>query len=133
MKLVTLQRSFASDKVTMGALQILGVDHPPIFTLENPWKGNQRNVSCIPAGVYECVKHYGKKYHDVWRLENVENRSYILIHAGNTAKHTEGCILVGLAAGELNGDPAVLKSRPAVALLQEIFGDEPFTLEIKDR
>ncbi|MDE0724578.1 MAG: DUF5675 family protein [Alphaproteobacteria bacterium] len=128
----TLQRAHSSADVTLGMMQVHDAKHPPLYTLENPWKENKRNVSCIPAGVYTCVKHHGKKYKDVWRLENVKDRSAILIHAGNTASDTEGCILVGMVAGEYKQNPAVLHSRDAIEKLQNIFGDAPFTLEVID-
>ena len=132
MKQVTLQRAHSSDDVTLGMMQVHGVNHPPLYTLENPWKENMRNVSCIPAGVYTCVKHHGKKYKDVWRLKDVEGRSAILIHAGNLTEDTQGCILVGLVSGEHKRQPAVLHSRDAIKELRSILKDEPFTLEVVD-
>lgn len=64
-------------------------------TLEDPWNQNQKNISCIPIGVYEVVPHSGARFKNVWRLLNVPGRAGILIHAGNTQANTEGCILLG--------------------------------------
>jgi len=69
-------------------------------TLENPWVDNQRNISCIPEGVYPVRLRLPRESatRDYLHLlvEDVENRSYILFHRGNSAKDTRGCILVGL-------------------------------------
>jgi hypothetical protein len=79
-----------------GMFGVMFVDNRPYcMTLERPWLDNQRNISCIPSGIYKVVPHNGAKYKGVWRLENVPNRAGILIHAGNTMKDTDGCILVG--------------------------------------
>lgn len=71
------------------------------FTLENAWKDNEPRVSCIPEGVYPLsTKEYGR-YWEKYKplpipiLEDVPNRSQILIHPGNFPKDTLGCILVG--------------------------------------
>ena len=71
-------------------------------TLENPWKDNQRNISCIPEGNYKVrlrlPRESASRDYIHLLLEDVENRSYILFHRGNTAKDTRGCILVGLGS-----------------------------------
>ena len=71
-------------------------------TLENPWLDNQRNISCIPEGKYKVRLRLPRESatRDYLHLlvEDVENRSYILFHRGNTAKDTRGCILVGLGS-----------------------------------
>jgi len=96
------------------------------FTLEEPWKDNARKVSCIPEGTYQVVKHTGAKFKDVWRLLDVPGRDAILIHAGNTIKDTEGCILVGLQS--MKG--GVAQSREAIALLRSIL-PSTFNLEVR--
>ena len=71
-------------------------------TLENPWKDNQRNISCIPEGNYKVrlrlPRESASRDYIHLLVEDVENRSYILFHRGNTAKDTSGCILVGLGS-----------------------------------
>ena len=64
-------------------------------TLELPWRGNERNVSCIPEGSYLATRELHPKKGIVYRLHNVEGRSGILIHVGNSLTDTEGCILIG--------------------------------------
>ena len=69
-------------------------------TLENPWVDNQRNISCIPEGVYpvrlRLPRESGTRDYIHLLVKDVKDRDYILIHIGNTAKDTSGCILVGL-------------------------------------
>lgn len=52
--------------------------------------------TCIPAGRYRVVYRYSPKFGNYYAvLENVPHFLGILIHAGATVDHTEGCILVG--------------------------------------
>lgn len=64
-------------------------------TCEDPWHDNKHDDSCIPAGKYDCIKHNGAKYQNVWEVTNVPGRTGILIHNGNYITDTLGCILVG--------------------------------------
>ena len=69
-------------------------------TLENPWKDNQRNISCIPEGEYKVRLRLARESatRDYLHLlvQDVPDRDWILFHRGNSAKDTSGCILVGL-------------------------------------
>lgn len=98
-------------------------------TLENPWIRNIIKISCIPEGKYQCKKFTGKKYKDVWIINDVNRRSYILIHNGNLEKHTQGCVLVGSNWGFLQDELAVLNSRKTLDKLRSILPNE-FELEI---
>jgi hypothetical protein len=117
MKKATLIRVAMRPDVTFGVFMFEG--KPLCVTLEDPWKNNQRNISCIPTGVYKCVPHNGAKYKGVWRLENVPNRAAILIHAGNSTSDTEGCILVGSEYGER----LILRSQAALDKLRKELPD----------
>ena len=79
-------------------------------TLEPPDKDNQQNVSCIPVGLYNVSRVHSPKYGNTFEITNVPNRTHVLFHAGNTIKHTRGCILLGQYFGKLLGDRAVLNS-----------------------
>lgn len=52
----------------------------------------------IPVGTYNLVWHNGKKFKNVLKVYNndVPIERAILIHKGNTAENTEGCLLPGL-------------------------------------
>ncbi len=91
-----LKREFEDLFGTHGVLLFDDETPTGVFTLEEPWKDNQREISCIPTGTYKLKEHDGTHFKDVWEVCNVPNRTAILIHAGNTIKDTRGCILVGL-------------------------------------
>ena len=105
-------------------------------TLENPYINNERNISCIPAGVYKVRLRLARESatRDYLHLlvQEVPNRSYILFHRGNTAKDTRGCILVGQSREQ----DRVNNSRLAMDLIvKEIvnLGGENINLIIKNK
>lgn len=63
---------------------------------ELPWMGNVRDRSCIPDGSYPCRKVVSPRFGNAFYVDDVPSRSGILIHVGNTAEDTRGCILPGL-------------------------------------
>lgn len=65
-------------------------------TLELPNKDNQFRISCIPEGVYQVAPHISPKFGKCFEVKEVQNRTAILFHAGNTVKDTHGCVLVGI-------------------------------------
>ena len=74
------------------------------YTLELPWINNQQNISCIPAGTYECEKHVSPKFGDCILIKNVAGRTDVLIHYGNFTGDTLGCILVGESIADIDRD-----------------------------
>lgn len=131
MKQVKIDRGAHLTQATIGVLTIFETDHAPIYTLENP-KRETKKDDRIPAGIYKCVTYSGTKYKNVYHVENVPERSAILLHWGNTEKDTEGCILLGNRVGEIAGSPAVLDSRNCFERFRELIGDNEFTLIIED-
>lgn len=93
--------------------------------LELPWLANQRRISCIEEGTYNVVPHKSPKFGQCFHVQDVRNRSEILIHAGNTAADTLGCLLPGVR----ESDAKVLRSRTK---LQELIRLAPkgFTMEV---
>tara|TARA_R100000995_G_scaffold84910_1_gene65720 strand:- start:5779 stop:6318 length:540 start_codon:yes stop_codon:yes gene_type:complete len=90
-------RKIYSEESIIGTLYVNG--EKLCYTLELPYRGNQRSVSCIPAGAYgvkvrPARQSATRKYVHLI-VEEVHNRSYILFHRGNKPKDTRGCILVG--------------------------------------
>jgi len=126
---VFLNRAFQNDFVTLGILKIEDIP-TPFFTLENPWKFNKRNISCIPPGTYKCEPFSGTKFKNVYEVGGVPQRSYILFHVGCTTEDTRGCILLGLSTGDIQGEPAVLRSRRAINKFRAIIGNNDFVLTI---
>jgi len=129
MKEVQLKRMWQTDNETIGRLYI---EHEPFcFTLEPPWKGNQRQVSCIPAATYDCIWQRSPRFGWTFQIINVPDRTRILIHSGNLARHTYGCVLLGKYKGSLEGENAVLVSRPTLRKFHETVGQKSFRLEVQ--
>ena len=129
-----LIRDTFTEESTVGRLFING----ELFcdTLENPWKNNQRNISCIPDGEYDVrlrlPRESASRDYIHLLVKEVPNRDWILFHRGNTAKDTSGCILVGQGSKH----NAVQNSRLAMDLLiKEIInlGGEDINLIIKNK
>ena len=89
-------------------------------TLELPWKDNQRQISCIPNGVYHVKHRHSQRFSHHLHLYDVENREFILIHPGNTTSDIRGCIVPGTRRGTLSGMPAVLESKKAQEKIMNI-------------
>ena len=129
-----LIRDTFSDISTIGELFLNG--ERMCDTLENPWINNKKNVSCIPKGEYKVRLRLARESatRDYLHLlvEDVENRSYILFHRGNTAKDTSGCILVGLGSQQDFVSNSVLAMD---LLIKEIvnLGGENINLIIKNK
>jgi hypothetical protein len=95
-----LIRDTFTEESTIGELFING--ERICDTLERPYFNNQRNISCIPQGSYKVrlrlPRESGTRDYIHLLVKDVKDRDYILIHIGNTAKDTSGCILVGLGS-----------------------------------
>lgn len=127
MQQLVLKRIHLTNTATLGIMYLNGEEI--CRTLENPWLNNHPFISCVPKHNYLVKSYSSAKYPDVWELQDVNDRSKILIHVGNRAEHTEGCILVGLNWGFLGDDLAVLNSRKALDKLREVLNNE-FLLKI---
>lgn len=114
---LTLKRRYTSQHYTIGTLSIDGV--PFCDTLEDTDRGLKSSMTAaeikankvpgktaIPKGVYTVNmstvsprlknKSWAKPYGGIVpRLEAVPGFVGVLIHPGNTAADTEGCIIVG--------------------------------------
>lgn len=91
---------------TIGRMYVNGVKFSD--TLEDPNRDLNKNGvfdngekkiagnTCIPFGRYKVIVNMSPKFkRELPRLLNVPEFEGILIHRGNTAKDTAGCILVG--------------------------------------
>ncbi|MBL4559386.1 MAG: hypothetical protein JKX79_00230 [Labilibaculum sp.] len=104
------------------------------FVIELPWLENKRSISCIPEGIYNLKPRFSEKFKHHLQLENVSDRSLILIHPANNAqKELRGCLapvtkLTGIGKG-LTSTPLFQK---LVSLCYQAFErKEKITLTIK--
>jgi len=123
-----LERVDAGDSQTLGRLRVGALE---LHTLEPPWRGNARGLSCIPEGEYRAEMRKSPRYGWRYWLQDTEPRTWVLIHPGNLGSHTRGCILPGLRLGRLNGQQAVLASRAAVGKLEEALDRATWHLTIR--
>ena len=108
--MLQLQRFAYLDDRTMG---VLTHGDQQWWTVEKPWKDNQPFESCIPEGSYKMGRHDSPKFgKNTWHILEVPDRSYILIHAGNTPADVVGCIALGKSL-RINAD-GVSSSRTAL-------------------
>ncbi len=124
-----LKRFEQTGKVIRGVL--IFNEEAIALTLENPWRDNEPNVSCIPVATYTCKRVESPKFGLTYEVTGVDGRTHILFHSGNLEKNTKGCILLGDRIGELHGEPAVLNSRKTVARFMDITKDfDTFELSV---
>ena len=125
---ITLTRHKSTPQGTTGQLTMDGFS---AYTIELPWRDNQRSISCIPAGRYPCARVVSPRFGRTFEICNVPRRSAILFHSGNFAgdhsigyrTDSHGCVLIGSHLGTLDHQLAVLSSRPAVRRFLEAVGD----------
>ncbi len=131
---VKIQRISKNDHQCLGIWTIYDDNDFPKWecrTLELPDRDNQNRISCIPEGKYTVVKRYSKKYGDHFHILNVPNRDYILAHNANYVRQLLGCIAVGLAHTDIDGDGwrDVTRSKKTLKDLNKELPDK-FELEI---
>jgi hypothetical protein len=106
MKLL-LERKWPKSTYTIGRLYVDGElfcntleDRVADINKNGVFDGDEKKIyseTAIPYGTYKVVYEWSPRFgRNLPRLLNVPSFSGILIHSGNTAKDSSGCILVGL-------------------------------------
>ncbi|MDD5178545.1 MAG: DUF5675 family protein [Candidatus Nanoarchaeia archaeon] len=124
---LVLSRIYEGDDCTIGLLylgQTTFTGEELCYTLENPWRNDEPEISSIPPGTYQAFLRISKGGIRIQLVNAPENvRSAIQIHVGNNLEDTIGCILVGLEVDRNNCE--VKQSNDAMLkLLSKIFGVE---------
>lgn len=135
-----LRREPSTDEGTYGILEFSGQQ---LYTIELPWRENQRQISCIPPGTYRCEIVNSPRFGRVYEVKDVPGRSHVLIHSANLAgdlskgwtTQLQGCIAPGERRGKMINasgkmQNAVLVSRPAFNRFMRWAAGQLFTLEI---
>lgn len=112
MELKLVRKQFTNDS-TIGELSVNGKFE--CFTLEDRVRAVKiKGETAIPLGAYEVVVTFSNRFRKPLPLFlNVPGFEGVRIHAGNTKKDTEGCILVG----QTKAKDMVGKSRAAFDIL----------------
>lgn len=99
MELKLIRETF-TDKSTIGSLFVNGIFF--CYTLEDKDRklesGGVKEYAktAIPRGKYKVINSFSNRFKKYMpELVNVPQFAGIRIHSGNTADHSEGCILVG--------------------------------------
>jgi len=137
-----LERKYFKDTYTIGNLYVDGSFFSN--TLEDKNRDVNKNgkfdngeakvygETCIPFGTYKIVVNMSPKFkRELPRLLDVPSFEGTLIHRGNTAKDSAGCILVGenKAVGKvLNSTP--YEERLVKMMKEAIAREEEITIEI---
>ena len=126
-----LKRVADNEDATFGVL--INGNIPFAVTLEPAWEDNKKGISCIPSGPYSCKRVKSPKFGDTFEILDVEGRTHILFHKGNSERNTQGCVLIAEEFGRLNGKAAVLASGRGftefMSILKEV---DEFELIIED-
>jgi hypothetical protein len=133
MKRFRLQRLTQTEAGTFGVLS--DAENKEVCkTMELPWKDNAHAVSCIPAGEYPAHRFLSpKRGYEVFMLDDVPDRSAIEIHIGNRLRDTDGCVLVGMEYGLVNGEHGITESRVAfVKFMGLVAGEQNIVLTVLD-
>lgn len=138
---ICIERIETDEKQTLGKLYLYSSNGALLFhclTMELPWRGNQKRISCIPAGKYPTFLHQSPKFGPSLWVKNVDNRSEILIHKGNYNRDTLGCILPGAQFLDIDGDGSkdVTNSKKTVkklieAITENISENEPIFTQVE--
>ncbi|MCH4829850.1 DUF5675 family protein [Flavobacterium columnare] len=97
--IIRLVRKWQTNKSTIGEVSIDDTDIKGyILEEKGPDTTTSGKEQRIPVGTYNIVWHNGKKIKNVLKVYNndVPIERAILIHKGNIAEDTEGCLLPGL-------------------------------------
>ena len=138
MKIKVVRQVF-TDKSTIGSLYVNDVFF--CYTLEDKDRGLEQSqslimiqakklfgITAIPYGNYPLIVNKSPKFGRLLpRLQGIKGFDGVLIHRGNSAEHSHGCILVGYK----KGTDCIMESTKAEADLITILQREStHTIEI---
>lgn len=85
-----------------------------LASVERPWINNQKMISCIPVGEYDCIpRRFYRGGYDAVQVLGVPNRSHILFHIGNYVHNLNGCIGVNSIHGAKGNEWCAWQSKDA--------------------
>ena len=103
-----VRRRWAEGDATIGELAFSINGERWCYTLEDVVRGTSENIAAvkipnrtaIPAGRYQVVMAFSPHFQrELPHLVAVPSFTYVMLHGGNVAADTDGCILCGMAKG----------------------------------
>lgn len=144
MNTIHVERLVTDERPTVGHVRVLGAGGQVLFqcfSLEDRYRAVKVAGSTrIPEGVYGLSWREVGRFARRWQargfpgslqLREVPQFEYILIHAGNTEKDTQGCLLMGMG-GRLDLRQ-IQASRVAVTRVYEIVREHPGPWQVEVR
>lgn len=139
MKTFYIKRLPTTDDGTFGVFHQEGI--PLFVTMEEGWRNNAKGKSCILEASYIVKRGSTPNHPKTWIVQNVPDRTAILMHVMNSEKDSEGCIGLGMEFGFVNAkddqsgqverQPAILRSGEAFKKFEEMMvGENEFNLVI---
>lgn len=122
-----LLRIGSDETGTRGVLRIGQL--PFAVTLELPWKDNQPNESCIPAGTYTCKRVDSPHFGNTFEITGVPGRTHVLFHKGNKVSDVKGCVAV---AEKFSGELVAESKEGYDELMAKFAGRDSFELSVLD-
>lgn len=127
---IAVVRQWPKDEYTVGRMFLNGAlfcntleDRVVDKNKNGRFDGKEKKVageSAIPYGTYKVTVDKSPKFkRELPRLHDVPHFDGILIHRGNTAKDTAGCILVGLNTAKGKLTQSTEYEQKLVAILKE--------------
>lgn len=99
---ITITRKWKTEESTIGELNIK--PYFTCYTLEDVEREAGAKIygkTAIPKGKYQVIPDYSNRFKIIMpHILNVPGFTGVRIHKGNSAKDTEGCILVGAFKGD---------------------------------
>lgn len=133
--LVTIKRVFKEQGQYRGKLVAYNTEGRMFIanTMELPWLGNEKNISCIPPGTYKVTYTHSPSFNKyTYEVQKVPDRDGIRFHSVSFVKDLLGCIGLGYVFSDINNDGTIdlAESRKCVADFEAFFKKAPFTLVI---
>lgn len=139
---LTLKRFGSTPHGTFGVIHVDGI---PFYTVERPWRNNERMISCVPLGEYELLWRptttsvpSGFGGH-TWYLqggtvsfdeEPGKLRYRCAIHRANIMDDVMGCIGIGKGLGYQSRRWSIINSGKALGDLLNKIGSQDHQLNI---
>jgi len=105
---ILIERFKVTEGYTYGRCTVFDGNNAPVFaslSLERGWLNNEKMISSIPTGIFECKYEYSPKFDkSLWEIYGVEGRTECKFHPANFVSQLNGCISLGDRLQDINGD-----------------------------